>query len=751
MKKVYIYACVFLLASSAQAQTARRNLAERYFGLLDYTAASPIYNELARKTVKKSGKGKPADWEVVRKAAQSEFYTRDYSKATAWYQSLVNGKAAVADDYSMYFEALRYQGKYDEAAAVLREMKAQGHELGTLKEYERNLNYPVYLTRDSTRYTVKEMPFNKGLGDFSAAYYQDGLIFVSTRKSQALMSKYGWDNTGYLNVYYARPKNGEYRKKAKLQKKELKTREHDGPVFFSKDSKQAFITRNRTEKDVRKGTIVNLSLYIAEKGDDGKWSVPQPFAYNSAVYSVGHAALSPDEKTLYFVSDMPGGQGGTDLWMCRREGNGWSAPQNLGKTLNTEKDEMFPFVADDGTLYYASNGLAGLGGLDLFESRAGSNGFMAPLNMGYPLNTKADDFALITRDHKTGYFSSDRRGYTDRVMSVEMRRVVLEVEGTVTDKDDPAKKLGNVQVVLRNRTLGDSTVVYTDSLGNFTFPLLKDCDYEIAGTKENFDLVSPATLSTQGKNTSEVLRADLRMEDNTLPKERAYRMLFVVKDCSTGNPVPNAEMSVKEEGGNEKKFYTSNAAGEIEILKTEPVVQGEALQPKQWKYIVENTGAGFFPETKKMAFEFGNTEPGAEKRREFVLNRDVCFNPIKENAVFELKDIYYDYNKATLRPQSMVELDKVYDFLKRNPQIKVQLSSHTDSRGSDSYNLSLSQRRAQSCVDYLIKVKGISEESLVAKGYGETMLANKCANGVKCTDEEHQANRRTEIRILKVQ
>lgn len=751
MKKVYIYACIFLMASAAQAQTARKNLAGRYFGMLDYTSASPIYGELARKTVKKAAKGKAADWEVVRRAAEADFYTRNYAGASAWYASLLDGKAAQAGDYAMYFEALRYQGKYNEAAIVLQAMKAQGHNLGSLAGYERNLNYPLHLMRDSTRYTVKEMPFNKGLGDFSPAYYQDGLMFVSTRKSQALLPKYGWDNTGYLNVYYAQPKKGVYKKKVSLQKKKLKTREHDGPVFFSKDGKQVFITRNRTEKDVQKGNIVNLSLYIATKGSDGKWSVPQPFPYNSPAYSVGHAALSDDEQTLYFASDMPGGQGGVDLWMCRREGNGWSAPENLGKTLNTEKDEMFPFMADDGTLYYASNGLAGLGGFDIFESRRTGNTFMAPLNMGYPLNTSADDFGLITKDGKTGYFSSDRRGYTDRVMGVEMRRVVLEVEGTVADKDDPAKKLPGTRVVLYNKTLGDSLTVLTDSIGNFKFPLLKDCDYEIAGTKENFDLVSPATLSTMGRNSSELLRADLQMEDNTLPKERNYRMLFVVKDCSTGNPVPNAEMSVKEEGANEKKFYSSNAAGEIEILKTEAVIPEQPLQPRQWKYVVENTGAGFFPETKKMVFEFSAGEPGAEKRKEFVLNRDVCFNPIKEDAVFELKDIYYDYNKATLRPQSMVELDKVYDFLKRNPGIKVQLSSHTDSRGSDSYNLSLSQRRAQSCVDYLVKTRGIPSESLVAKGYGETMLTNKCANGVKCTEEEHQANRRTEIRILKVQ
>lgn len=763
---------LLLVPSLGFAQNVRKNMAARYFGYLDFSKAAPIYDELAKTAVKKAQKGKTADWEMVRKAAQSSYYMRDYAKSSAWYAQLVAGRAAQKEDYQQYFEVLRYTGNYNLAAVYLDSLYKMDPSDPKVKEYIRQTGYFNYLKKDSGTYKVTGLPFNKGLGDFAPAFYGKGLAYASARHKGTLNREYGWDNTAFLNVYYTEGEGTDFKKKGKLQKKHFKTTAHDGPVFYSKDGKTAYLTRNRSERDRKKGDVVQLNLYTVQQGSDGKWGQPQPFQYNQRDYATGHAALSPDEKTLYFASDMPGGQGGADLWKCERQAGGWGIPVNLGAEINTADDEMFPFVAANGNLYFASKGHVGLGGFDVFESRAAGNGHSAPVNMGYPLNTQYDDFALITRpDGKMGYFSSDRPDYVDRIYAVEIgNRVIFNLEGNVYTTGTNKLPVPQAKVVIRNKTLGDSVVTLSDDSGRFYAPLLAGSDYEVLPQKAGYRPGPAGVLSTKGLTESQTLRtavfltpSEKTVNPNTLPTEldptntpnavdtivrpRAVGeglLVIKVRDCETGAPLRNMPLILKDmESGVESRVKT-NASGEIVIrqaavdlpLAREFAVINEALE-------MAGDGKTYVPAVKKLYFIFRGTEPN------MTVAKEVCLTQLKEGDMLVLNDIYYDYDKATLRPLSIVRLDKAYEFLLKNPNIKLELSSHTDSRASNAYNQDLSQRRAQACVNYLVKVKGLPANRIVAKGYGETRLTNGCSDGVPCSEEEHQLNRRTEVRVLK--
>lgn len=736
MRKVFIISVLLLQSVYLQAQGMnRKGLAEKYYSMLDFASATPIYNELARKALKQDRKGREANWDAVRRAAQANFYMRNYEKAAGWYRELMKGNALQAEDYMRYFETLQYLGAYAEADHYLDVLEKSGYPSEQVQEYKKNAAYYVYLKKDSALSDIYEMPFNKGLGDFSPAFYDNGLVFASNRRNPTLSSNYSWDNRAFLNLYYSAAKEGSYERKARLLRRSFKTRNHDGPVFYSRDGHTAYITRNRTENDLPKGAVTGLGIYIAYKGKNGKWGRAQPFAYNSTTYSTGHASLSADEKTLFFTSDMPGGKGGTDIWMSSLSEGVWGEPQNV-EAVNSSGDEMFPFQAPDGTLFFASDGYVGLGGLDIFEARTVNSAFANPVNLGYPVNSNGDDFGLITRDGKQVWFSSDRKDFYDRVYGGHISRVHLSVRGIV--KEGSARRpAADARVIVYNKTLQDSLVLTTDSSGHFSAELNRDCDYEILVDKKNFTLVSPVQVSTRNQASDKTYEPALEL--NTNPTVLKLQM----QNSETGIAPGRGAIWLRDAGKMKKYRLELDPEGVVQVPEELTGIAEEC--PYEWHGYITPEISGYTPAEKEVTVQVTCDELYG------TVTRVVGVDRIREGTTLTLDDVFYDYGKATLRPESMVSLDKAYTFLEQNPNIRVQLASHTDSRGSDSYNMSLSQRRAQSCVDYLVKVKGIPPARIVAKGYGETMPVNKCKNGVPCSEEEHQANRRTEIRVLKVQ
>src|SRR5690606_6221901 len=366
-----------------------------------------------------------------------------------------------------------------------------------------------------------------------------------------------------------------------------------------------------------------LELYSYKKdATTGEWHA-EPFVYNNVKeYSVGHAALAPDGTTLYFVSDMPGGHGGTDIWFCKRQSDGqWGAPENAGSGVNSAGNEMFPNIAPDGTLYYSSDGLLGMGGLDIYQSMGSENRWSTPAKMRYPINSARDDCGLVNvvvnEETVSGYLSSNRQGSVGAddifAFALEKPKIIIILQGTTANKQTGERLTANV-------TLFDGTkeiVARTQSTenGTFEFVLDRDLDYQVFATKAGYHPDS-ASVSTVGTTKSDTLHVALLLD---------------------------------------------------------PV---------------------------------------------FTVGQRI-----------ELENIYYDFDKHNIRPDAAEILDRLVKIMQDYPTLKIELSSHTDSRGSDTYNQALSQRRAGAAVDYLVS-RGIGRDRMVAQGYGETRLVNDCGNGV---------------------
>ncbi|MFC7526899.1 OmpA family protein [Parapedobacter sp. GCM10030251] len=460
--------------------------------------------------------------------------------------------------------------------------------------------------------------------------------------------RYGWTGNSFLRVYTADRRADNGLSSAVMAVEGINNaRYHTGPAAADQGGRTLYITRTYpgkqgdTSRENRRRYRTNrLELYIHRQGSGGEWE-SEPFIYNNVKeYSVGHAALSVDGSTLYFVSDMPGGQGGTDIWYSERQADGsWGTPLNAGGTVNSGGDELFPNIGPEGTLYYSSDGFAGMGGLDVFAATGGKAGWTLPRNLRYPVNSSGDDFAYLTtyegEEGVAGYLSSNRRGGQggDDLYSFtfEKPKIVIILKGTASDKSTK-DRLADVSVTLYDGEREIAARKRTDGSGAFEFVLDRDKRYTVLGQKEKYHGDS-AKVSTLG-----IIRSD------TL---------------------------------------------EVALL-LEPI------------------------------FEVGRN--------------------------FELENIYYDFDKHNIRPDASAILDELVRTLRDNPTLKIELSSHTDSRGSDAYNLGLSQRRAQAAVDYLVG-RGIARDRMVAKGYGETRLVNNCGNGVPCSRGQHQANRRTEVTV----
>lgn len=710
------------------AQGMRKKLADDYFNALAYESAAPIYKDLGSNTIK----GKSQDWEVVRKGALSYMLSHNYIQSEKLYDALFSASQCTAEDNHNYAEVLRVLGKYDKANNIFQAIVATNSNDTWAKKYLQENNYSTELKQDSASYKIKKLPFSKGLGDFAPMLFKDNILFTSYRHNEAFINRvFGWDQTFFVNTYIAKPdKKGEY-KTAQMVKlggnKELVP--HDGPYAIDENNNIAMVTMNipgtygKTEI-VRLGlfyTTINASTF--PKGINAKEL--KPFAYNSAHYNVGHASFSPDGKTLYFSSDMPGGFGKSDIYKSTWSNGEWTKPENLGNKINTAYDEMFPSISHDGDLFFASKGHVGLGGLDIFMARHANGSFEEPENLGYPLNTSFDDFAItLNKEGNKAYFTSNRGDYYDRIYETNMYVPEFILNVLVTENNSNKTPLANTEVIIKNITNGTEEKTMTDSLGKLQHKLRKNTSYEVVSVKEDFESDDVYKVSTVGKLKSENFDANLQL------KSIKVNVRVKIIDKESKKPLVGVKVKLKDEGTGILIDYETDQNGYINFISDRKKDYSLTTH-----YHSHKDGSGNF--NTKVAKEIADVEATFEMEM------------IKKGDVFVFNHIFYDYNKATLRPESTEELDKLAGFLLENLNIKVELSAHTDSRGSAKENLNLSQKRASAAVNYLIK-KGIPKENIVAKGYGEEKLVNRCSDNVECTEEEHQDNRRTEIKVLSV-
>jgi outer membrane protein OmpA-like peptidoglycan-associated protein len=509
---------------------------------------------------------------------------------------------------------------------------------------------------------------------------------------------------------------------------------------------------------------MNLKIYGRTLQADG-WGNERSFIHNSEQWSVGHPCLSADGNTMYFTSDKPGGVGGTDIWKCAKSGATWGEAVNLGPVVNTEGNEMFPWVDKDGNLYFASDGHQGLGGLDVVISRMNADGsFGEPTNPGAPLNSDRDDFGLVLKDDgKTGYFTSNRKGGKgdDDIYSITMDRPLtasMSLEGVVTDRTMQAPLQGAVVTMMdaHGKVVAEST---TGNDGRYAFPLTAGGPCTVRAAKPDYSPSSASIPSIPQKDT--VVTRDLALSSGGM-----VTLWYNVRHAFTGAPLGHVKIDRLDLAAMDQieKAVVSLTDNGGDVRQELPDVKiGDSLT-----YYIELSKPGFL--TKKGYFRFKVEQYGEIEVHKVM---DLCLFPLDPmelrltcqdeldhsglpikvgrdlRTIIDINPIYFDLNKDNIRPDASLELDKIVRVMQQYPKMEIELGSHTDARGSDASNASLSDRRAKSSAAYIVS-RGIDAGRIKGKGYGETHLLNRCVNGVKCSEAEHQLNRRTEFIITRM-
>lgn len=645
---------MIIMIAFQQQSMAQKKKSERAYSSFEageYYDAIDLFKDSYSRTKKTDRETRS---ELVFIIAECYRLANDPKNAETWYKLAVRSAYTRPDAQYWLAETMKKNGKYQQAIDEFRKYKQIAPSDARADIGIRACELALEWQRNPEAYRVEELrDLNSRESDFSPSFGRDdfGVVYFTSSRDDAAGNKtHGATGQGYTDIFESRiDKKSKWSTPVPVGG--INSEFEEGTPFFTSDFKELYFTRCEAGKRERKGCII---MFSRRTGDT--WGEPQNLGLLADSLVAAHPALTDDGLTLYFVSDIAGGFGGKDIWVVTRNsaGAGWSSPRNLGPDINTSGDELFPFVRADGTLYFASNGLIGMGGLDIFRATAQPDGSWAVQNMRTPINSPADDFGITFENgNEKGIFSSTRKGRgNDELYTFELPPLTFTVTGLVKDeKTGAAISQSVVQLIASD---GSNLQAETGNGGDFRFNLKPDVDYIFLASKKGY-------LNGKEKETTK----------------------------------------------------------------------------------------------------------GQEKSRDFMIT--ILLTAI--DKPIELPNIFYDFGKWDLRPESMVSLDKLVETLNDNPNITIELMSHTDSRDTEEYNLDLSQKRAQSVVQYLID-KGIDPARLSPKGYGEsspkvvdaaistqtsflktgTTLTEQFINTLANDEQKeiaHQINRRTEFKVLR--
>lgn len=611
-----------MIASSiANAQNSNTKLADQLFDQFEYVSAAKEYQKLV-------DEGKSDNY-VIKRLAITYYNMFNSAEAVKWYEKLVQTQQD-PETYYQYYQMLKANGYYEYANEQMQKFVSLAPNDQRAIAFKENPNYIPRLLDEQKWFDIKLSQINSDKSDFGAVLSGDTVYFTSARNP--LGKEYGWNEEPYLDVYQATFNSDESVSDVRLLK-EINSKFHDGPVSITADGKTLYFASNSFrvssfQKDKKKNIKIGRNSIFKASWLGDKWGNIIPLPFNSNSYSASNPSISADGRTLYFSSDMPGSYGSVDIWKVEVNSDGtYGKPVNLGKNVNTEGKETFPFIKEDNnTLYFASSGRQGLGGLDVFQIDLSKN--VAATNLGTSVNTEKDDFALTYNKNKNvGFLSSNRSG---------------------TDK------------------------IY---------------------------IATPVC---------------------------ALQILVTVRNANTKEVLQNARVSIVDPAGNIVSKQISNQNGE-----TKYKVDCNKL------FAIQVSKDGFVSNTFNIEASTGETQVLADLQpiTAIITDTEVLLNPI-----------YFEFDKSNITQSAAFELDKLVQAMMSDPEMRIQVKSHTDTKGSNQYNELLSEKRAKSTVQYLIS-KGIAQSRVSGKGLGESEPKIDCKDS--CTEQQDTINRRSEFIIVK--
>ncbi len=722
----------------ADPVTGNVTKAEKLYKALAYHEAIPIYEKYLKKHADSTGR--------MLELADCYRLTSQYEKAEYWYNQAVQQGDTSSRSKLYLAQMLQVNGKYEQAGKWYTSYMSQVPEDQRSKNELSSIQHIEDYLQTRLRYTVQDLSFNSPGYDFSSTSYDGGLIFSSSRDSaKAISREHTWTGTQFFDMWYVKGDKVSFGKPQRM-KGDATTKWHEGVSTFTPDYKKVYFTRNDyLNGKVKTSTDKTIKLNIYESDVEGRdWKNDKNFPFNNDQYSVGHPALTADGNTMYFVSDMPGGYGSTDLYVTTKEGETWTTPKNLGPQINTEGREMFPDVDKDGTLYFASDGHGGLGGLDIFRTRQNgqTKGWGKLRNIGAPINSSYDDFSMhYGNDRSYGYFTSDRPGGKGLDDIYSFTDDGISLEGIVVDAQTGAPICSSKVIMNAKETGTEQGRKTTECDGEFDFAVLKNTDYCFKASASGYTSNNTICATTKGVSPGGVVYVKIPLD-----KQKPSGLVVQVRDRKTRRAIDSAQVLLADNCEGVRRTSVTDASGST-CYKVECGCDYTGVASARGYLPSSNTAS--MKERCAQLVDCGQAGGDTLIIELDRLTADDMDHPggLDSNVTIELRDIYYDFDKWYIRQESEPELTKVLQFMNENPDAIVEIGSHTDARAPFDYNIRLSQRRAQSVVDWLVS-RGISRDRLRPMGYGETQPRNGCTDGVPCSEYEHQRNRRTEFRII---
>ncbi len=645
--KLLFFSCFFYFVVNAQIDVSpfqfEIDRAYQAFSGKKYNTAATLYRKIYTKEKDPERKQK-----ILFMIAESYRLSNNLNQAMRWYHDLVNSKYPDPKVLFSYAQLLKNFEKYDEAAKqffdytfeIPEDEKGKIAQQSCATALEWKSNPLKFIINNVKEINTEFSDYSPFIVNSSNADSKGKLIWTSCRRETQGTEIYEWTGQKYSDLFESDLKLNNTFGKISNIKGGINTNYNDGVAWMDSLGTTFYFTQcNNAER-----TGPKCKILVSYK-QNNIWSAAQALSFNSDSFSCGHPALTSDGKKIFFASDMPGGFGEKDIYFSNYDEvkATWGTPVNLGANVNTDEDDMFPFVDENNVIYYSSANNFGMGGLDIYKTKDSSNTFKKSENLRYPINSGADDFGISflptwqrKENSSIGYFSSNRidgKG-DDDIYSISIKPFVFELKGLAINREN-------------NLPLTSAIVTLTDNFGK-----------KYINVKTN----------DKGEFATEI---ELNIVANLLASKEKY---------FSSTPINISTLDLKQDS---------------------------------------------------------------------ILEVVLYLDPLPAREVdFTLNGILYDLDKFDLRTESKNVLDSVSILLKSNPTLVIEIGSHTDSRAPSEYNFTLSKKRAQVCVDYLL-LKGIAKDRLVAIGYGETKLRNDCSDGLDCQEEEHQKNRRTTFRVLR--